>query len=117
MITPNTPAVQNSPISKNIPCTVYDLMKQVLEDTNLKPEEKRKLLDELRKNNPTDSDRWTYRSAIWLLGAIVCGSILAIYYLSIHQSSNINTEGLIAIGSAAVGGLAGLLNSARNKEG
>lgn len=117
MISPNTPAAQNSPVFKNIPCTAFDLMKQVLEDTNLKPEEKRKLLDELRKNNPTDSDRWTYRSAIWLLGAIVCGSILSIYFLSINNSQNINTEGLIAIGSAAVGGLAGLLNSARNKEG
>jgi hypothetical protein len=97
-----------SPLSPDqTPCTLLELMKIVLQDTKLTTKEKKQLLDELRKNNPSSSDRWTYRSAIWALAAIVIGTVVFIFILSKNQSS----EGLIAIGSAAVGGLAGMLST------
>ncbi len=99
----------HSPESVNVPCTTHDLMKLVIEDTKLTPKDKKQLLDELRKNNPSQADRWTYRSAIWFLGFIVCLSVSFIFWLGA------SSEGLIAIGSAAVGGLAGMLNSSRAK--
>ncbi|GAB3831982.1 hypothetical protein [Hymenobacter jeollabukensis] len=41
-----------------------ELMKMVLANDKLPTKEKMDLIDELRKNNPTSSDRWTYRYAI-----------------------------------------------------
>ena len=85
--------------------SLYGLMEKVLSDTTLKNEEKIKLIDELRKNNPAASDRWAPRVAIWILGAAVITTIICITILGGKTS-----EGLIAIGSAAVGGLAGLIS-------
>jgi hypothetical protein len=50
---------------------LYDLMAVVLNDPELKWEQKKVLIDELRKSSPTTSDRWTYRYAIWFLGSAV----------------------------------------------
>lgn len=100
-IQPNPTPIQGSSTS------LYDLMKCVL-NSSLTPEQKVELLDELRKNNPVSSDRWAYRWAIWILGAavvitIVCLTILAAMKVEIP-------DGLIAIGSAVAGGIAGLLS-------
>ncbi|MBV6518160.1 MAG: hypothetical protein DCC43_16015 [Candidatus Brocadia sp.] len=87
----------------------HELMKLVITDTNLQPVEKKKLLNELRKSS--GADRWTYRSAIWILGTVGLLTVGAIWYLSISngfKAENI-PQGLVAIGSSAVGGLAGLL--------
>jgi hypothetical protein len=97
------------------PTTLLDLIRIVLEDPQLKPDEKRSLIDELRKNNPGTSDRWTYRYAILTLGGAVLITILALWYLGAHQGATI-PDGLISIGSAAVGGLAGLLTPGRGTE-
>ncbi|EPR71784.1 hypothetical protein [Cyclobacterium qasimii] len=80
-------------------------MEKVLSDTTLNIEEKIKLIDELRKNNPVASDRWAPRVAIWILGLTVLTTVICITYLGSETS-----EGLIAIGSAAVGGLGGLIS-------
>jgi len=85
--------------------SLYNLMDKVLSDTNLSTDEKVKLIDELRKNNPVASDRWAPRVAIWILGIAVITTLICITILSGAKS-----EGLIAIGSAAVGGLAGLIS-------
>lgn len=85
--------------------TLYELMEKVIIDKNLTSEEKVKLIDELRKNNPASSDRWSPRVAIWILGIAVITTIICITILG--EESN---DGLIAIGSAAVGGLAGLIS-------
>ncbi|GAB2958033.1 hypothetical protein GCM10027048_26080 [Hymenobacter coalescens] len=91
--------------------SLCELMKIVLQDTNLKPDEKRLLIDELRKNNPSTADRWTYRCAIWILGAVVVTSVICICVMSAQGGEA--PQALTAIGSAALGGLAGLLNPAR----
>ena len=95
--------------------SLYDLIKIVLEDTQLKPEDKLKLIDELRKNNPGTSDRWTYRYAILILGGVVLLTIAVLWHLTKLPAANI-PDGIVAIGSAAVGGLAGLLSPGKGSE-
>ena len=88
--------------------SLYDLMEKVLSDTKLTSDEKIKLIDELRKNNPASADRWGPRVAIWILGASIIITILCITCISIKGYGT--NDGLLAIGSAAVGGLAGLIS-------
>lgn len=85
--------------------TLYGLMEKVLDDSSLSKDEKIALIDELRKNNPAASDRWSPRVAIWILGIAIITTIIC---LTIQEKET--NEGLIAIGSAAVGGLAGLIS-------
>lgn len=94
------------------PTTCLDLIKIVLADPNLSPEQKKNLIDEIRKTNV--SDRWTFRWAIWILGLAMLLTIAALWMLS-DQGKYI-PQGLIAIGSGAAGGLAGLLTPGRNTE-
>src|SRR5688500_10989741 len=100
------PNTNSSPSQTDL--SLYELMKVVLEDSKLEPEQKKKLIDELRKNNPTTAERWTYRWAIWILGAIILTSVICITVLA--PDSGQIPDGLVAIGSAAVGGIAGLLS-------
>lgn len=89
---------------------LYPLMDKVLSDTSLTCKDKIKLIDELRKNNPVANDRWAPRIAIYILGATVLATILCI-----SLTSKTSYEGLIAIGSAAVGGIAGLVSQVQPK--
>ncbi|MCY1074290.1 hypothetical protein [Archangium lansingense] len=87
--------------------SMTDLLKTILTDPGLTPEQKKSLVDEVRKNSPALSDRWLYRWVIWFLGvtvvlAVICLALLAGLGKEIPQ-------GLVALGSAAAGGLAGLL--------
>jgi len=84
-------------------------MKLVLENNDIKTDDKIKLIDELRKNNPTSSDRWTYRTAIWILGAAVIITLIFIYCLALNKVDI--PDSLIAIGSTVAGGIAGTLTS------
>lgn len=104
---PATPTVAQANLSG-----VYALMQLVLERTDLKPPEKQKLLDEIRKMVPA-SDRWTFRYAIWILGSVVLFSIIGMIALTFGGKSV--PEGLVSIGSAAAGGLAGLLSPKGNQ--
>lgn len=85
--------------------SLYSLMEKVIDDKTLTQKEKISLINELRKNNPTTTDRWAPRTAIYFLGTVVLATILCI-----ALSGTETSEGLIAIGSAAVGGLAGLIS-------
>mgnify|MGYP000863013287 FL=1 len=88
----------------------FELVKIVLTDPKLEWEQKKILIDELRKGSV--SDRWTFRWAILILGAAVLLTIGALWGLSSGKYEI--PEGLVAIGSAAAGGLAGLLTPGRN---
>jgi hypothetical protein len=89
------------------------LLRVVLTDPKLEWEQKQKLIDELRKANPA-GDRWTFRSAIWILGLVVLLTIVALWVLS--AAGHKIPEGLVAIGSGAAGGLAGLLTPGRDRD-
>ncbi len=95
--------------------TLLDLIKIVLQDNALTSKEKKLLIDELRKNNPGSNDRWTYRYAIIALVLAVILTILALWFLSAQDAKQI-PDGLVSIGSAAVGGLVGLLTPGRSGE-
>lgn len=95
------------------PTEFYGLLKAVIGDAALSPDQKKSLIDELRKSTPA-SDRWTFRWAIWILGLVVLLTIAALWSLSASSASI--PDGLVAIGSAAAGGLAGLLTPGRNGE-
>ena len=103
------------PIRRQIaePTEFYGLLMAVVVDPNLSPEQKKSLIDELRKSSPT-SDRWTFRWAIWILGLVVLLTVIALWSLSAGKHEI--PDGLIAIGSGAAGGLGGLLTPGRNKE-
>lgn len=87
--------------------TLRQLMLCVLDDPKLTPDEKQELIDELRKASPPKHDRWPYRNTIWFLGAAVLLTILFLFLISSAEAEI--PEALVAIGSAAVGALAGLL--------
>jgi len=91
--------------------TLYDLMNVVLHSNN-STADKIKLIDELRKNNPGTSDRWTYRWAVWLLCAILFVIILSIFLIA-KEDIKI-PDSLIAIGSTIAGGIVGVLSPSRN---
>jgi len=77
--------------------SLHDLMEKVL-ISNHTPKEKIKLIDELRKNNPTTSDRWGYRWAIWMLGIAVLITIICIWCLAAKEHDI--SVGLISLGSS-----------------
>jgi hypothetical protein len=89
--------------------TFLELLRIVITDPRLDSEQKKTLLDELRKSGGVD--RWTYRSAIWILGGVILLTIVAISLMTTVGGVPPEQipQGLVAIGSSAVGGLAGLL--------
>ncbi|MCK4793527.1 MAG: hypothetical protein KAV87_57895 [Desulfobacteraceae bacterium] len=91
--------------------TLYDLINVILTDPKLEWKQKQKLIDELRKTSPA-SDRWTFRWAILILGLVVLLTIVALWVLS--AKGQIIPDGLVAIGSGAAGGIAGLLTPGRD---
>jgi hypothetical protein len=95
------------------PTSYYDLLKVIASNTNQSAEEKLKLIKELKGVSPT-SDRLTYRSAIFLLGLIALATIVIVAVLVFNGKGTL--DGLIAIASAAVGGLAGLLSPSRGPD-
>ncbi len=89
--------------------TLQELTQRVSNDPSLPADQKIKFLGDLQKlATPLQSDRWIYRLVVVCLGASVLLTIVGGFYLSIKTAATI-PEGLIALGSAAVGALAGLL--------
>lgn len=61
------------------------------------------------KENPLQTDKWIYRGVVFFLGMTVLSAVIGAIYLSAHTSETTPPEILTALGSAAVGALAGLL--------
>ena len=96
-------------MANNIKDTLQELIQQVTNDGSLSADKKVKLLGSLQKlSTPLQSDRWIFRLVVAFLGLAVLITIVGGFYLSIKTAATI-PEGLIALGSAAVGALAGLL--------
>lgn len=60
------------------------------------------------KENPLQTDKWIYRGVVFFLGMTIWTAVIGAIYLSGHSKVGI-PEILTALGSAAVGALAGLL--------
>lgn len=56
---------------------------------------------------PLDWDKWIYRSVVWALGAALVITIIGAIILALNGKAL--PEGIIAVGSASAGALAGLL--------
>ncbi|MDI7259235.1 MAG: hypothetical protein QME90_04845 [Thermodesulfobacteriota bacterium] len=96
-------------MANNIKDMLQELIVQVTNDPSLSADQKVKLLGSLQKiSTPLQSDRWIFRLVVAFLGFSVLFTIVGGFYLSIKTAATI-PEGLIALGSAAVGALAGLL--------
>jgi hypothetical protein len=87
--------------------SLFDLMKFVLADPTTTPEQKKLLIDELRKNNSSAADRWTHRGSLWILGGAIVVTILSVAILA-GLGAKI-PEGLLSLGTGVVGALAGLM--------
>ncbi|MDI6763975.1 MAG: hypothetical protein QME83_13235 [Thermodesulfobacteriota bacterium] len=96
-------------MANNLKETLQNLIQQVTNDNSLSSDQKVKLLESLQTlSTPLQSDRWIFRLVVAFLGLTVLLTVLGGFYLSIKTAATI-PEGLIALGSAAVGALAGLL--------
>jgi len=96
-------------MTNNVKDTLQELIQQVTSNNSLPPDQKVKLLESLQKiPTPLQTDRWIFRLVVAFLGVAVLLTIIGGFYLSIKTAATI-PEGLIALGSAAVGALAGLL--------
>ncbi len=85
----------------------------VLKDGNINKNEKNKIIGELRKAKeeamrPLDWDVWIYRIAVMVLGFVVLAAVVGAIWLNLADKSI--PELLIALGSASIGAIAGLLS-------
>jgi len=96
-------------MANNVKETLQNFIQQVTNDNSLSSDQKVRLLESLQTlSTPLQSDRWIFRLVVAFLGLTVLLTVLGGFYLSIKTAATI-PEGLIALGSAAVGALAGLL--------
>ena len=96
-------------MANNVKETLQNLIQQVTNDNSLSSDQKVRLLESLQTlSTPLQSNRWIFRLVVAFLGLTVLLTVLGGFYLSIKTAATI-PEGLIALGSAAVGALAGLL--------
>lgn len=97
--------------SQPVPASFFDAVIAVAATSTLNANEKRELFRQLKQMNTEDTG-FVSMLAICLLGAIALVSIIVIMILAMTSSKDV-PQGLIAIASAAVGGLAALLSPSR----
>jgi hypothetical protein len=100
---------------KRVVKNIDDLQNQLLNDTDLQNDFKNNPLDtiqQIEQQNPLGTDVWIYRIIVLALGftilSIIVGVIVLIANEKIKDDQGVPTI-LTAIGSAAIGALAGLL--------
>jgi hypothetical protein len=94
-------------MSNETDSTYHGLILTVLKENNLSTDEKKLLIDELRKAAPPKHDRWIYRYTIGFLGLAVFVSLVTVFVLSMAEDPI--PDAMVALGSASVGALAGLI--------
>lgn len=81
----------------------------IAQQSDIPNETKTKLIEALQGiPTPLQTDNWIYRLVVCFLGLTVTGTILGGFIITGTTAQAI-PEGLVALGSAAVGALAGLL--------
>src|SRR5688572_21183756 len=84
-------------------------IEEVTNDPSLSADEKIKLVNNLQSlSTPLQTDVMIYRMVVGCLGLTVLITVIGGFILTSKSGASI-PEGLIALGSAAVGALAGLL--------
>ncbi len=86
------------------------LTQEIENNSTLSPDQKKNYLDVINSLNPLAKDNWIYRIVVSSLGlALILTVIGGILAALIGGQGTALPEGLVAIGSASVGALAGLL--------
>jgi hypothetical protein len=97
-------------MAKEISKSIQDLVADIGADTTIQSDQKVKLLTSLQSiTPPLQSDKWIYRCVVIALGAGLIITIIGGIVSNLTGQAKPLPDGLIAIGSAAVGALAGLL--------
>jgi len=91
---------------------------QKLPDSEISPQVKKKIADEMdatkkKYGTPLETDEWIYRLVVAFLGSAILACLIFAFFISLKNAQPDVTveipEIFLAIGSAAVGALAGLL--------
>ena len=89
---------------------ITNLVSKVLSDQQLDFQQKKEMLNELRKLQAPESNRWNFRFVIWTLSALSI-SIPFIVVVSLFKEKAFDIpDSLLSLGSAAVGALATFLS-------
>ena len=89
---------------------VRTIAANIASDASLSPEQKATLIKSLSSiATPLQTDKWVYRLVVGILGLALILTVIGGFTLVLTGQTKPMPEGLIAIGSAAVGALAGLL--------
>lgn len=95
--------------------TLGDFKKELISNPQLQDDFKNDPVEAVKKieqQNPLDTDVWIYRMVVFSLGATILSIIIGVIFListsKITDDKSVPTI-LTAIGSAAIGALAGLL--------
>ena len=102
------------------PKEIEQHISKVLERDDLPSEVRDELTSTVsRLRTPLQTDVWIYRIVVVILGLIVLSTVVGGIYISVIAMGDATiqlSEGIIAIGSAAVGALAGLLAPGARKD-
>ena len=79
---------------------------------NVDDKNQAKVLDELR--NFANPSRWVYRAVVWFLGLTALVTVFGVAWLGLCGKAEEIPNGLVALGSASIGALAGLLANRAN---
>ena len=91
---------------------------QSVPDDKFHPDVKKQIVDKVKETKEEVGppayigDKWIYRFVVWFLGVAILGCLFFTFYLSAKHTGGSKIEMpdiFLAIGSAAVGALAGLL--------
>ena len=94
-----------------------DLIEQIKSDSSLQSEQKVNLLVALQAvAPPLQVDKWIYRFVVGALGIALIITIIGGLVINLTGQSEPIPDGLIAIGSACVGAMAGLLAPSPDKK-
>jgi len=97
-------------MAKETSKSIQELVADIGADATLQPDQKVKLLTGLQSiTPPLQSDKWIYRLVVIALGVGLTFTIIGGIASNLTGQAKPLPDGLIAIGSAAVGALAGLL--------
>jgi hypothetical protein len=90
--------------------SVSELAARVAEDSELERQLKEDPEGTLRRvAAPIETDRWIYRMAVMALGATMLAVVVSALVLKLNDSEAGIPDALVAIGSGALGALAGLM--------
>jgi len=98
------------------------ISKAFLDDLSKSDELKQKFIADPEKTikdnaNPLATDKWIYRSVVWALSAMVILCIVFTFVLFLNDNSKDAPQVIVAVGSTALGALAGLLAPSPKERG